>query len=114
MRLGRAFWKDIIGNLTTAGQGFLGLRAGGRAEEDIRELCRALLRTKGEASVVTFARRTLDAFARLDTDGRDAFFEFLRTDLGAEPAILDAAVERYRASPDPETVAALAAAAEPR
>ena len=114
MRLGRAFWKDIIGNLTTAGQGILGRRAGGRAEEDIRELCRALLRTKGEASVVTLARRTLDAFARLDTDGRDAFFEFLRTDLGAEPATLDAAVERYRASADPGTMAALAAAAEPR
>ena len=114
MRLGRAFWKDIITSLTTAGQGLLGRRADVRVDEDIRELCHALLRTKGEASVVTLARRTLDAFARLDTDGRDAFFEFLRTDLGAEPASLDAALERYRAEPGPETAAALAAAAEPR
>ena len=114
MRLRRAFWKDIITSLAAAGQGFLGRRGRGRADEDIRELCRSLLRTKGEASVVTLARRTLDAFARLDAGGRDGFFEFLRSDLGAEPKILDAALERYRASPDPETAAALAAAAEPR
>ena len=114
MRLGRAFWKDVISNLTSAGQGLLGRRAEGRGGEDIRELCRALLRTKGEASVVTLARRTLDAFADLDPQGRDAFFEFLRSDLGAEPAALDAALERYRAEPNPETAAALAAAAEPR
>ena len=114
MRLGRAFWKDIIGNLTTAGQGLLGRRPEARGGEDIRGLCLALLRTKGEASVVTLARRTLDAFARLDTDGRDAFFEFLRTDLGAEPEALDTAIERYRAEPGPDTAAALAAASEPR
>ena len=53
-------------------------------------LCRALLRTKGEASVVTLARRTLDAFARLDAEGRVAFLEFLRSDLGAEAVALDA------------------------
>ena len=114
MRLGRAFLRDFIANVATAGQGLLGRRTEGRPEEDIRGLCLALLRTKGEASVVTLARRTLDAFARLDADGQEAFFVFLRTDLGAEPEALDAALERYRASPDPETAAALAAAAEPR
>ena len=114
MRPRRAFWKDVIASLTAAGQGLLGRRAGGRSGEDIRELCRALLRTKGEASVVTLARSTLDAFARLDDGGRGGFFEFLRTDLGADPTALDAALERYRASPEPETAAALAAAAEPR
>ena len=114
MRLGRAFLRDIIANLATAGQGLLGRRTEDRPDEDIRELCLALLRTKGEASVVTLARRTLDAFARLDAHGREAFFAFLRGDLGAEPEALDAALERYRASPDPETAAALAAAAEPR
>ena len=114
MRLRRAFWKDVIANLTAAGQGLLGRRTGERSGGDIRELCRALLRTKGEASVVTLARSTLDAFARLDADGRDEFFESLRSDLGADPATLDAALERYRSSPDPESAAALAAAAEPR
>ena len=114
MRLRKAFWKDIIASLTAAGQGLLGRRAGGRVDEDIRELCRALLRTKGEASVVTLARRALDAFARLDAGGRDGFFEFLRSALGADPAALDVALERYRASPGPETAAALTVAAEPQ
>ena len=114
MRLGRTFWKEVIGSLTSAGQGLLGRRSGAIADEDIRELCHALLRTKGEASVVTLARRTLDAFARLDTVEREGFFDFLRSDLGAEPAVLETALESYRATPSPETAAALAAAAEPR
>ena len=114
MRLRGALWKDAIADLATAGQRLLGRRARGRAGEDLRDLCHTLLRTRGEASVVTLARRTLDVFARLDAGGREGFFELLRDDLGAESAALDAALERYRASPDPDTAAALAAAAEPR
>ncbi len=115
MRPRRAFWKDLVAGLAAAGQGLLGrwTEAGPREGEDIRGLCRSLLRTKGEASVVTLARRALDAFARLDADGRDGFFEFLRCELGPEPAALDAAIEGYRRSPAPETEAALTAAAEP-
>ena len=94
MRLGRAFLRDIIASVATAGQGLLGRRAEGRPDEDIRGLCLALLRTKGEASVVTLARSTLDAFGDLDAAGRDAFFEFLRTELGADPDAVEAAIER--------------------
>ncbi|MCY4454063.1 MAG: malonyl-CoA decarboxylase [Immundisolibacterales bacterium] len=114
MRLGRAFFRDIIANLASAGQGLLDRRAGADTEEEIRALCRALLRSKGEASVVTLARRTLDSFARLDDGGREEFFEFLLGELGAEPPALDAALDAYRSSPEPGTAAALAAAAEPR
>ena len=114
MTLGRAFFKDIVASLAAAGQGLLDWRPGERPDEDIRDLCRALLRTKGEASVVTLARRTLDSFAGLDAHGREAFFEFLRSKLGADPEALDAAIERYRSASDPGTAAALAAAAEPR
>ena len=113
MRMGGAFWKDLVAGLVEAGQGFFGRRTGAPADEDLRALCCSLLRTRGEASAVTLARRALDAFARLDAGERDAFFEFLRSDLGPEPTVLSAAVERYRASPGPETAAALAAAAEP-
>ena len=114
MRLGRTFWKDIIANLTAAGRGRRDRRGGARAGEDIRELCRALLRTEGEASVVTLARTTLDAFARLDAEGQGAFFEFLLHELGAERTALGAAIERYREAPNPETEAALSDAAAPR
>ena len=113
MRLARTLWKDLVTGLAEAGQGLLGRRAERLADEDVQDLCRSLLRTKGEASAVTLARRALDAFARLDSDERDGFFEFLRRDLDPEPAALDAAIERYRASPGSETAAALTAAAEP-
>ena len=113
MRLAKTLWKDLVAGLAGAGQGLFGRGARPPQEEDVRDLCRSLLRTKGEASAVTLARCALDAFARLDTDGREAFFEFLRRDLDPDPAALDAAIERYRASPDPETAAALTAAAEP-
>ena len=113
MRLAKTLWKDLVAGLAGAGQGLFGRGARPPAEEDVLGLCRSLLRTKGEASAVTLARRALDAFARLDADERDAFFEFLRCDLDPDPAALDAAIERYRASPGPETAAALTAAAEP-
>ena len=114
MRLRGALWRDAIADFATAGQRLFGRRARGQTGEDLRELCHTLLRTRGEASVVTLARRTLDVFARLDADGREGFFDLLRDDLGAEAAALDAALEGYRTSPGPETAAALAAAAEPR
>ena len=109
------FWKNLVAGLVEAGQGLFGRRAGTHADEDedLQGLCRSLLRTRGEASVVSLARRALDAFARLDAGERDAFFDFLRCDLGPERAALDAAVDGYRASPGPQTAAALTAAAEP-
>ena len=114
MRLGRAMWRDIVASVAAAGQGLLDWRTAERPGEDIRDLCRALLRTKGEASVVTLARRTLDAFGALDAPAREDFFEFLRSELGSDPDAVDAAIERYRASPDPDVAAALSAATEPR
>ena len=81
--------------------------------DDIREICRTLLRTRGEASVVTLARAALDAFAGLEESGRREFFRFLADELGPEPAGLDRAVDDYRAAPGPETATALSRAADP-
>ena len=94
-------------------KGRRGAAAAPGAGEDLREVCRTLLRTRGEASVVTLARGALDAFARLDGGGRREFFRFLAHELGPEPAALERAVEAYREAPGPETAAALARAAEP-
>ena len=94
----------------------MGRRTGATAAgegDDIRAICRTLLRTRGEASVVTLARAALDAFARLDEAGRREFFRFLGDELGPEAAALDRAVEAYREAPGPGTATALARAAEP-
>ena len=114
MRLRGAFWKEVMASLAKARGGLRGRRTGKRApDEDIRDVCRTLLSTRGEASVVALARRALDAFGRLDADGRRAFFEFLAHELDPEPAALESAIDGYRAAPGPETVAALARAADP-
>ena len=79
---------------------------------DLRDGCRTLLRTRGEASVVTLARGALDTFAQIDGGARNEFFEFLARDLGPDRAALDAAIADYRKAPGPETATVLARAAE--
>ena len=116
MRLAGTFWKEVMASVAKARGGFRGRRAGSAApvgSNDIRVICRTLLRTRGEASVVTLARGALDAFARLDAAGRREFFRFLSDELGPEPAALERAVEAYRETPGPEAATALARAAEP-
>ncbi len=117
MRFAGAFWREVMANLAKARGGlFTGRRTGPAAPGaggDVRDVCRTLLRTRGEASVVTLARGALDAFARLDGRGRRELFRFLTHELGPEPAALGRAVEAYREAPGPETAAALARAAEP-
>ena len=116
MRFASTFWKEVMASLAKARGGLKGQRGGAAAPgagEDLREVCRTLLRTRGEASVVALARGALDAFARLDGGGRREFFRFLADELGPEPAALERAVEAYREAPGPETAAALARAAEP-
>ena len=116
MRFASAFWKDVMASVARARGGFKGRRAGSFAAgeaDDIRDICRTLLRTRGEASVVTLARAALDAFARLDDRGRREFFRFLGEELGPEPAALERAVEAYREAPGPEAATALARAADP-
>ena len=116
MRLNGTFWKEIMASLARASEGLMGQRperAVPRIAEDIRDICRTLLRTRGEASVVTLARHALDAFARLDGEARREFFEFLVHELGPETSALDPAIETYRKAPGPETAAALARAADP-
>lgn len=115
MRLPGAFWKEVMASLAKARGGLRGRRSGKQAapDKDIRDVCRTLLSTRGEASVVALARRALDAFGRLDADGRRSFFEFLAHDLGPEPAALESAIDGYRVAPGPETVMALARAADP-
>ena len=116
MRFAGAFWKEVMAGLNRAHGGILGRRAGSAAPgevDEVREICRTLLRTRGEASVVTLARGALDVFARLEDRARREFFRFLTHEFGPEPAALERAVEAYREAPGPETETALVRAAEP-
>ena len=116
MRFAGRFWQEMMASVARARGGIRGRRAEPAApggSDDIREICRTLLRTRGEASVVTLARAALDAFAGLEESGRGEFFRFLTHDLGPEAAALDRAVDDYRAAPGPGTATALSRAADP-
>ena len=116
MRFAGRFWQEVMASVARARGGIRGRRAGPAApavSDDVREICRTLLRTRGEASVVTLARAALDAFAGLEESGRLEFFRFLTHELGPEPAALDRAVDDYRAAPGPGTATALSRAADP-
>ena len=116
MRPASRFWKEVMASVARARGGLRGRRAGSAApggSDDIRDICRTLLRTRGEASVVTLARAALDAFAGLEKDARREFFGFLVDELGPEPDALDRAVDDYRAAPGPGTAIALSRAADP-
>ena len=116
MKFRNSFWQGIMAGLARARGGLLdrvwGKSAAPAAADDLRDVCRTLLRTQGEASVVTLARGALDTFARLDAGERRKFFDFLARDLGPDPAAIDAAVAAWRDAPGPETASALARAAE--
>ena len=116
MRFAGRFWREVMASVARARGGIRDRRAEPAApggSDDIREICRTLLRTRGEASVVTLARAALDAFAGLEESGRREFFGFLTHELGPEPAGLDRAVDDYRAAPGPGTATALSRAAAP-
>ena len=116
MRFASRFWQEVMASVARARGGIRGRRtelAAPGGSGDIREICRTLLRTRGEASVVTLARAALDAFAGLEESGRREFFRFLTRELGPEPAALERAVDDYRAAPGPGTATALSRAADP-
>ena len=116
MRFAGRFWQEVMAGVARARGGIRGRRAEPAApggSDDVREICRTLLRTRGEASVVTLARAALDAFAGLEESGRREFFRFLTHELGPESAALDRAVDDYRAAPGPGTATALSRAADP-
>ena len=116
MKFRNSFWQGIMAALATARGSLLGRAPGGPAApataEDLCGHCLTLLRTHGEASVVTLARGALDTFAQLDAGERRKFFDFLARDMGPDAAALDAASAAYRGDPGPETAAALTRATE--
>ena len=81
----------------------------GRRRPPIRDLCRDLLSTKGEASGAALARELVEAYRAMGEADRLAFFSMLAEDYGADRARILAAVEAYRAQPTPSAVHALRA-----
>jgi malonyl-CoA decarboxylase len=110
-----AFLGDLLTNVADRGRALIGFErfAGGRGRP-IEKLCDDLLSGRGEASGMALAQGVLDAWQRLDRDGRRGFFKLLQERFGPDEARLDTAIEAYRGEPNVATIAALHHASEPR
>lgn len=75
-------------------------------------LCQALLAEQGEPSSAALAMEALASYAALDEGGRTEFFDLLDRDFSPPTDAVMQAIEAYRASPDTQTLGALARAAE--
>jgi malonyl-CoA decarboxylase len=76
------------------------------------DLCRQLVAHRGEASGLALASEILSIYSAFSAEDRIAFFELLSERFGPDPKGIMDAVDAYRASPQFETLAALAAAVE--
>ena len=83
-------------------------------KRSITELCQALLGSFGEVSGVTFSRKILDRYARMDDAEKIAFFEYMMHELEiAHDTVLDA-VLAYKDAPTRANYQSFATACEPK
>ncbi len=81
---------------------------------DITDLANDLLGAQGEVSGSTLARLILDQYAKADTEGKKAFFEFLLRDLEIDPVEVVETLKDYKALPSKLSYRAYAKASEPK
>ena len=84
-----------------------------QAKEALR-LCASLLSEHGEVSAARLGSDLIALYRRLDTAGRDAFFDLLSDAFMPDPAEAARAADAYRDAPSAATLLRLRAAAEPR
>jgi malonyl-CoA decarboxylase len=87
-------------------------RLRGERGTDMRLLCRELLSQRGEASQTVLAQRIIEQYKKLDAAAELRFFQMLGVEFAPDHNAIKRAVEEYDRSPEPATIAALAATAE--
>jgi malonyl-CoA decarboxylase len=85
----------------------------GARGEDMQLLCRQLLSQRGEASQTVLAQRIIERYKVLSAAERLAFFKMLAKDFGPNEAAIEHALNQGKGKFTPESISALAAAAEP-
>lgn len=106
-------WFDrLLGVVADRGRALIRLPTEGSALEQTRQLSRALLSGRGEASGAALARALLDRYQTLLDADRLAYLRFLATDFAADPALVRRTAEAYCQDPSPDALTHLAAAVE--
>jgi len=106
-----SFFQELLNTVAEQGRQLLPWALGG-ASDDIVELSKALVSSRGEASGVAIARQILNCYRRLDSNGRRQFFEFLSEEMQPEPAEVADAARAYLKTPTPGALQRLQAAVE--
>ena len=97
-------------------QMLIGPRSGAAPRGDVRkvvELCRTLLTEQGDFSGRRIATDALLAYAMLDLEDRDKFFDHLVEDFSPSPEDLSRAADAYRDEPTQKNLIRLQTAVEP-
>jgi len=81
--------------------------------ESIDSLCAMMMASDGEYSSLLLAERILNAYGKLDTDGRLAFFRLLHSDYDIDVDAIKLAIEEYEHHSDAATLLSVTRAAEP-
>ena len=93
-----------------SGPGLLGAHGGSA----LVELGEQLLSRRGEASGLALAARLLAEFEAADDEARLVFLQALASHFGADMQAVEAAIDAWRAAPEPKPLARLQRASEPR
>ena len=112
------YFSELLASIAERGRSLLGAIPGeadpARRGGSLADLCEGILSGRGEASGTALAREVLDRYARLDVEGREAFFEELARSFGPATDRLEAAVAAWRDGHSAEQAADLHYLAEPR
>ena len=101
---------DLLSQL--AERRFVPLRA--VSDKPLREMCAALIAGEGEVSTMRLAGDILASYARLDEEGKRAFFALLAEEYDITPEAVTQAALRYGEDRDAKTLRWLLEAAEPK
>lgn len=105
---------DLFHSLSERSRALLGLAPSQLPAQDLVALAELVLSRRGEVSGAIVAEAFLDAWEKSDTEMRGAFMNALLDRFGPDTDEVSKAIEAYRATPSPETLAHLHETAEPR
>ncbi|MFT5481480.1 MAG: malonyl-CoA decarboxylase [Halieaceae bacterium] len=110
-------FSRVIGSVLDAGREILarrgfGISLEGGGPDALIKACQQLLEHRGEASGLALASEITSAYRMLDEQGRENFFVGLARDFDVDEAEIMAAADRYKNSPDADSLASIVKAVE--
>ena len=108
-------FNELLTSIAETGRSIIGLASPGPgrvAPADVTEVCHKLLSSRGAASGIALSFEILSRYGWLSDEGKTEFFQSLADQFSASQESALSAAEAYLANPSPESLIALAGAAE--